>query len=455
MAHALAAAERHLQAGQLGMAEAVCRQILAAHPSDAHALHLIGVIAGEAKRYELALAFINKAVAIDNRRASFHTSLGRAYRMLGRLCEAVRSCRHALQISSTFAEAHYELGSALYEQGDVLGAITHCRRTIDLKPNHAKAHDRIAAAHLVLGNFESGWREYEWRRREPRGFSQPQWCGEPLQGERILLHAEEGFGHTLQWVRYVPLVKARGGRVVLEVQPELHRLLAHVPGPEVVVARGVPLPEFSWHCPLPSLPFAFRTKPTTIPAKVPYVSIALDCSVGVANGPLGVGLVWASKPTRKGNRIRSLPHFSLLAPILEIDQVKFVSLQKGPAAAQSLNSTQGSRLIDLALSFRDFLDTATAIHELDLVISCDTAVIHLAGAMGKPVWVLLPYVADWKWLLNRDDSPWYPTARLFRQPTLGAWAPTIERVAVELRRLVAGDRSVLYPQSSSANNGNS
>ena len=127
-----------------------------------------------------------------------------------------------------------------------------------------------------------------------------------------------------------------------------------------------------------------------------------------------------------------------------------MSLQKGPAAAQSLNSTQGSRLIDLALSFRDFLDTATAIHELDLVISCDTAVIHLAGAMGKPVWVLLPYVADWKWLLNRDDSPWYPTARLFRQPTLGAWAPTIERVAVELRRLVAGDRSVLYPQSSSA-----
>jgi TPR repeat/Tetratricopeptide repeat len=454
MVQELAAAERHLESGRLGMAEAVCRQILAAHPRDADALHLIGVIACEAKRYDLAVAFISKAVAIDDRRASFHTSLGRAYRMLGRLGEAVRSCRHALQISSTFADAHYELGSALYQKGDVLGAITHCRCAIDLKPDHANAHDRIGAAHLVLGDFESGWLEHEWRRREPRGFSQPQWRGEPLQGERILLHAEEGFGHTLQWVRYAPLVIARGGRVVLEVQPELHRLLAPLPGPEAVVTRGAPLPEFSWHCPLPSLPFAFRTQLATIPAPVPYLSIALDFPRGwmgrVGNGSPRVGLVWASKQTRKGHQFRSLPHFSLLAPLLEIEKATFFSLQKGLAAAQAPIPSHGLRFIDLSAHLEDFLDTAMAIGQLDVVISCDTAVVHLAGAMGKPVWVLLPYVADWKWLLDREDSPWYPTVRLFRQPTPGAWAPIIERLAVELRRLVAGDRSVLHPQSPSA-----
>lgn len=171
MSQAVAAAEQHLEAGRLAKAEAVCRQILTADPLNAEALHLIGVVACEAKQYELAVAFISKAVAIEGGRASFHTSLGRAYRMVGRLDEAVKSCWQALQNSSTFADAHYELGSALYQKGDVVGAITHCRRAIDVKPHHAKAHERIAAAHLMLGDFKTGWWEHEWRRRERRGFS--------------------------------------------------------------------------------------------------------------------------------------------------------------------------------------------------------------------------------------------------------------------------------------------
>ena len=423
MSQAVAAAEQHLEAGRLAKAEAVCRQILTADPLNAEALHLIGVVACEAKQYELAVAFISKAVAIEGGRASFHTSLGRAYRMVGRLDEAVKSCWQALQNSSTFADAHYELGSALYQKGDVVGAITHCRRAIDVKPHHAKAHERIAAAHLMLGDFKTGWWEHEWRRRERRGFSQPQWRGEPLQGERILLHAEEGFGHTLQWVRYAPLVTAHGGRVVLEVQPELYRLLSPLPGLETVVARGAPLPEFSWHCPLPSLPLAFQTELATIPAQVPYLSIAPDLPRGwterVGNRSPQVGLVWASKPTRKGHQTRSLPNFSLLAPLLEIDKATFFSLQKGPAAAQARVPFLGPRLVDLSPHLWDFLDTAMAIAQLDVVISCDTAVVHLAGALGRPVWVLLPYVPDWKWLFNREESPWYPTARLFRQPAPG------------------------------------
>jgi hypothetical protein len=452
----MADAVQHFRARRLAEAEAVCRQILAGEPRHAEALHLLGAIASEAQQYGMAIAFIGRAIALEERRALFHTSLGRACRMLWRLDEAVESCRRALSIDPTFADAQYELGSALFRQGDFALAMRHLRHAIELEPGHAKAHDRLGTAHLLRGDFAAGWPEYEWRRHnhrprlEPRGLGQPQWRGEPLYGDRILLHAEQGFGDTLQCVRYAPLVTARGGRVILRVQTELYRLLSRFPGVEQVITCDEALPDFAWHCSLPSLPLAFRTELETIPARVPYISVSPllihRWAERLGDRALRVGLVWAGNPAQKWDQVRSLRRLSWLAPLGEVEGVTFFSLQKGPAAAQASDPPPGLRLVDLSPHLNDFADTAAAIAGLDLVISGDTAVVHLAGALGKPVWILLADVADWTWLLNRQDSPWYPTARLFRQPARGAWAPVIERVAGELQRLVADDRSVLRPQ---------
>jgi Flp pilus assembly protein TadD len=449
-----AEAIRNFNAGRLAQAEAACRKLLATDPRHAESLHLLGVIASQAKQYVVAVAFIRKAIAIEEGRAPFRTSLGRAYRMLQRLDEAVECCRCALTIDPTFADAHYELAAALYRQGGVARTIDHCRRAIELKPDHTKAHDRLGAAHLLLGDFDAGWPEYEWRPREPRGFGQPQWRGEPLQGEPILLHADQDFGDTLQFVRYAPLVAARGGRVVLEVQSEHYRLMSSLPGVETVIARGTALPDFAWHCPLASLPFAFRTTLATIPAQVPYLNAAPALVRSwvdrLGSTPPRIGLVWAGAPAQTWDQPRSLRRLSLLAPLAKVEEAAFFSLQVGPAAAQVNELAAELPLVDLSPYLSDYAETAAAIAGLDLVISSDTSVVHLAGALGKPVWILLACVADWIWLLDREDSPWYPTARLFRQPAPGAWPAVIDRVADELRRVVAGDRSVLWPRGGNA-----
>ena len=263
-----------------------------------------------------------------------------------------------------------------------------------------------------------------------------------------MLQAEQGLGDTLQFVRYASLVAARGGRVTLEVQPELHRLLSDFPGVEEVVPRGAPLPNCSWQCPLLSLPLAFGADLAMIPSRVPYlhVNTATTTWAGRLAGPgLRVGLVWAGRPAHRDDHRRSLSLAMLKS--LAATGIAFFSLQKGPCAEQTLSPPDGMALTDLAPYLDDFSDTAAAITALDLVITVDTSVAHLAGALGKPTWILLPRVADWRWLLDREDSPWYPTARLFRQPAADAWVPVIARVAGELRRLVAGDQSVLLPRT--------
>jgi tetratricopeptide (TPR) repeat protein len=454
---------------QLPEAEAICRKILKAEPQNAEVLHLIGKIASEAQHYGVAIAFIQKAIALDKERASFHASLARVYRFLWRMDEAVESAHRALAIDPACADAHYELGSALYQQGDVWGAIEHCRCAIELNPEHGKAHERLGTAHLLLA--ENWWHAHSAVR--PHGLGRREWCGEPLNGDPILLRTDQGFGDTLQWVRYAPLLTARGGRVTLEVHSELLRLMSTLPNVENVIARGAPLPEFAWHCRLRNLPLAlrpdlnnlsealnhyferfesllaYRPELAVIPGQVPYLAAAPELArtwaIRLGERSPRIGLNWAGLPTQHMDPVRSLRHLSLLAPLGEIEGATFFSIQKGSAAAQARNPPAGMQLVDLSPHLKDFADTAAVIAGLDLVISSDTAVVHLAGALGKPVWILLPYVADWIWLSNRDDTPWYPTARLFRQPARGAWSPVIERVAGELRRLVAGDRSVLSP----------
>ena len=300
---------------------------------------------------------------------------------------------------------------------------------------------------LTRGEFIPGWDEYEWRWRCKdfalfrRNFPQPQWDGSDLSGHTILLHTEQGFGDALQFIRYLPLVTQRGGRIIIQCQAELQRLFQIMAGDCPVMARGQPLPAFDVHCPLLSLPRVFGTTLGTIPRQVPYLHAAHAMvenwreRLAVDAGSLNVGLAWAGHPAFKGDRLRSPRHLSLLAPLVKIRKARFVSLQKGEASNQTRNPPEGMNLVDWTEELKDFADTAALIANLDLVISSDTAVVHLAGAMGKPVWVLLPFAPDWRWLLEREDSPWYPTMRLFRQPAIGDWDSVMQKVVDALAKL--------------------
>ena len=453
----LAGGRHHHRMGWLREPEATCRQILARDPLNADALHLLGVIAHDAGQYVIAVGFITKAISLGSSDASFYNSLGRAYRRLGKYDDAAESQRRALLLDPHFVDAYSDLGSVLYRQNDATGAVASFRRALEIDPNHARTHFRLSRALLLLGDFAAGWPEYEWR-WPAANFTSPisaslyrQWHGEPLEGARILIQAEQGFGDTLQFVRFVPMVTARGGRVVLEVQPALGRLLSRFRGVDAVIPRGADLPDFAWQCPLLSLPYVFGTELATIPAHIPYLEIppsaAQAWAARFSGAALRVGLVWSGDASHKWDRYRSLRQLAMLAPLAGIDGVTFLSLQKGPASAQAADPPAGMRLVDLSPQLDDFADTAAAISQLDLVITTCTSVAHLAGALGKPVWILLSYVADWIWLLGHKDSPWYPTARLFRQPAPDAWSPIIEHVTSELRRLAAGDRSVLHPHN--------
>jgi hypothetical protein len=269
----------------------------------------------------------------------------------------------------------------------------------------------------------------------PRGFSQPLWLGEPLNGSRILLHAEQGLGDAIQFARYAPMVAERGATVLLEVHRHLVRLMTTLPGVATVVARGQSLPAFDWQCPLMSLPLAFGTTVETIPTRVPYLAAQRDGpgpQRTTAAGTQSVGLVWAGSPAHRRDQRRSIG-LDLFTPLTQIDGLRWYSLQKGPAAAALSTPPPGLDLIDLARDIHDFADTAAIVANLDLVVTVDTSVAHLAGAMGKPVWILVPKPSDWRWMLDRDDSPWYPTARLFRQRTPGEWAPVVEQIHQALR----------------------
>ena len=438
---------------RLTKAEACYREALRLKPDYVIAHNNLGNILRDSGRLDEAEACYRAALNLQADFPDAHNNLGSVFATLFRLPEAETCYREALRLKPDYGDAHTNLGIVFSYLGDVAQAEACHRAALAINPRDAEAHSNLAYALCLAGRLDEAWPEYEWRwrtklySRHRRNFAQPLWNGEVIDNRVILLHAEQGFGDTLQFCRYVPLVAATGARIVLEAPRPLARLLAGLPGIERFVKQGDPLPSFDYHCPLMSLPRAFGTTPGAIPAVIPYLradaALAAYWRERLAGlGGLRVGLAWAGDP-RPGSawanaidrrRSITLGHF---APLAKVAGCSFISLQKGAASAQTASPPPGMEIHDWTGELDDFADTAALIETLDLVICVDTAIVHLAGALGRPVWLLNRFDTCWRWLLDREDSPWYPTLRQFRQPKPGDWDSVIAKVCEELCRAAA------------------
>lgn len=427
---------------------------LSLKPNYAEAYSNRGIVLHDLHRFEEELESYNCALALRPDFAEALSNRGNALQELKCFEEALKDYERAVSLKPNFAEAYSNCGNALRELNRFKDALASFDRAIALQPGLPEAYFNSAICLLLTGDLDRGWQRFEWRwetdqlKSEKRNFSQPQWTGSgEIAGKTILLHAEQGLGDTLQFCRYAPLVAARGARVIIEVQKPLVTLMRTLAGGAQIIAKGDPLPAFDLHCPLLSLPLAFNTKLDTIPGGAPYLSAdatkrdAWRARLG-SHGKFRVGLVWAGDPRKQLpnahliDRQRSIA-FDMLAPLFHQTDCDFVSLQKGAdAVAQLRASPLRHKVIDWSDDFHDFSDTAALIDNLDLVIAVDTSVAHLAGALGTPLWLLNRYNTCWRWLLDRDDSPWYPRLRQFRQDATRTWDPVIGRVAAELRDYV-------------------
>lgn len=427
----------HQMAGRAREAEALYRQILRVDPANVASLSMLGALLGQQGKFAEGFQFARQATQIEPANENAWGNLAVMLAQNGQLDEAIQGYRKVLELRPDSFKAHNNLGNTLRAAGRFEEAIEAYRTALRLFPDSGEIHWNLGLVLLQLGKFEEGWQQYEGRLTAKdfplhAVFRQPAWDGSDLAGKRILLHAEQGFGDAIQFVRYVPMVKAHGGRVILRTPRELVRLFACV-GAEQVVAEDQPMPQFDTHCHLMSLPLRFGTTLTNLPANVPYLSAPPDlldpwhAKLATLSAGLKIGLVWAGNPRYPQDRFRSI-RLAQLAPLARVPGITFVSLQKGEASAQAHVPLQGMRLVDWTRELQDFADTAALISQLDLIICVDTAVAHLAGALGKRTWLLLAEPAEWRWMLNRNDSPWYPTMRLFRQSRKGDWDTVVKEV---------------------------
>ena len=427
------------------------RQALALKPDYAEALNNLGnVLTAQGKLDDASKAY-RRALAFKPDYAEAHYNLGHLLTREYRPDEALACYRKALDFKPDYAEPLNAVGLALQEQGELGEAAACYRKALDLKPDFPEAHFNHGLVLLLEGKFRQGWEEFEWRWRSKevrrRYPADRQWYGGDLNGRTILLHAEQGLGDSLQFVRYAPLVARLGATVLLEVQRPLVALFSEMGGVSGVFAHGDALPPFDTHCPLMSLPLALATTLDTIPGHTPYLRADAERAAtwrrrSEALPGLRVGLVWAGnpRPFQPGahaidqRRSITLAHFAAFAAL---EGVTFVSLQKGEAASQTRVPPAGLTIHDWTDELNDFADTAAFVDTLDLVIGVDTSVIHLVGALNKPVWLLNRFDTCWRWLLERDDSPWYPTLRQFRQRSPGDWTDVLSQVHAELRSTIA------------------
>ncbi len=472
----IAAAHQAYQAGAPARAEAALRYVLGASGRDAWVVYFLGHLAYLQGRLADATALLTDALAMDPYNGPAHNDLGETLRAQRRLDEALPHFERAIELARDLGQAYGNLTTTLLTLGrpeDALRwaqvslhrasdkAVAHCdlgslltrlnrhqealrQFELALQVNPAFAHARYfeSMTRLALGELPAAWTGYEARLALPlgvrgrRNHPQPRWDGTtPLDGRTIILHAEQGLGDTLQFARFAPVVAARGGRVLLDVQPELKRLLAGMPGIAAVFAHGETLPAADLQCPLMSLPFALQAGLDSLPP-APYLIAPEAASASWAKrlGPwrkMRIGLAWAGNPGHPEDRNRSIPLEKLL-PLLEHPDVEFHVVQRDNGEEDSLEMNQHQELADHSESLTDFTETAGLQMQMDLVIAVDTALVHLAGALGRPAWVLLAFAADWRWLRERADSPWYPTLRLFRQPHMGDWQSVLDMLARNL-----------------------
>jgi tetratricopeptide (TPR) repeat protein len=420
------------------------RNALLIAPLHPEILYNLGNSYLELGRIDEALANYDEALAKDASHVGALVNRGNAFARLNRPVEAISSYDAALALLPGHPQILTNRGHALRRLDRPVEALADFEAALAKAPGFPEAHFEAGMTHLTLGEFEAGWKEYEWRWRtntfadKRREFARPLWLGEAgVSGKTILLHAEQGFGDTIQFIRYAPLLAARGAKVICEVQGELRSLLSQFDCLDVI-GEGEGLPPFDMHCPLLSLPFAFRTRRETIPADVPYLKASAERIACwrelLGEGRPRVGFVLSGSTSHKNDANRSIP-LARLAALLKDLPVRCFSLQNELRDADRETLRDLPHFVHFGSELADFADTAAVISLLDVVVSVDTAVAHLAGALAKPVIVLLPYAADFRWMREQSDSPWYPTAKLLRQPAFGDWDSVIIRLRDELRRL--------------------
>lgn len=441
--------ELYAQIGSMEKSISCFKKAIELDPFFAMAYFKLGDALQEKGNLDEAVTFYMKALELNPHNACIYNNIGIILNEKGQYDEAIKYYQKALQLNPNFETAYNNLGIAFKDKGNLDDAIKYYQKALQLSPTNAVIHYGLSMTLLLDGNFKEGWKRYEWRwkceehyRRNFRNFKKPLWNGSDITGRTILLHDEQGCGDGIQFIRYATLVAQRGAKVIVECREELKSLLQNVEGVDQVFACGEQLCEFDLYCPLLSLPLVFDTTLENIPSTIPYITAESTLlhkwqeKVQHDDSKVKIGLVWAGSKTHKKDRFRSCS-LEMFAPLSQLTGITLYSLQKGESSQEAEIAAKRMNLIDYTEEINDFSDTAALIESLDLVISVDTAVAHLAGALGKPVWTLLPFVPDWRWMLTREDSPWYPTMRLFRQPSFEEWESVIEKVTDELLKFLS------------------
>ncbi|PPQ33307.1 glycosyltransferase family 9 protein [Rhodopila globiformis] len=442
---ALARAQTAAQAKRLHEASGICADVLAASPDHPAALALHGIIIGMTGDAETAVTLLRKAIGLRPGNATWYAHLSSLCRATYRMDEALAAGQESIRLDPNNPENLVNLSLIFVDVDDRERATACLLRAVGLKHDHADGHLALAQTLLASGDFDAGWIEYEWRNLTEAGkatmpaMTSAPWNGMRIPNGRLLLVGDQGYGDTIQFARYIPMAAKRCQELILGCSAEMAPLLANIPGVKQYCHRWADVPGHAAHCRLSSLPYLFHTRLDTIPAGIPYLKAdparvahwreRLDATLPA--GVKRIGLAWTGRPTHPNDRRRSMP-LAQLGLLADAGPAAFVSLQKPMLPRDLPNLPLFPGLTDLGADLADFGETAALIENLDLVVTVDTSMGHLAGALGKPAWILIPKAADWRWLLEREDSPWYPSVRLFRQPKPGDWNEPLQRLRVAL-----------------------
>ncbi len=438
-------ATEYVEAGRLDAADRLLGHILASSPNQTDALHLRGLIAFRRGRVPEAAQMMERALRTGPSRALHHRNMSEVYRQLSRLDEATQSAKRAISLDGNDPLGWFNLAMAEYDNLHIDDAIAAARKALEIKPDLPEGHMKLGQSLLLQGQFAEGWEEYEWRYKIPGAAplmpttDRPQWDGSPMPNERLLLIGDQGYGDVIMFGRFIAWAQARCAHVTVACSQEMRGIVAQLAPGAGIAVRWDDCPPYAAYCPLSGLPRLAKIGLAELPGHVGYLKPEPDAvsrwsarlNELVPHGQKRIAIAWAGRPTHNNDRNRSIT-LNQLEPLAAIPGVTLISMQKGPAAAQCKTWAGQAPLIDLDTEITTFEDSAAILSAVDVLISVDTSLVHLAGALGRQSWVMLPYAPDWRWQMHRADTPWYPSLRLFRQPTPRDWPTLIANVASEL-----------------------